>query len=230
MSHNHEEKQYLHLLQEILSEGSIKGDRTGTGTRSLFGREMRFKLNEGQLPLFTTKFTPFKAVVHELLWYLMGTNDVGYLRDNNVKIWDQWASDDSVGPLYGSQWRRWGWGEKDQIAEVIHLLKTKPDSRRIVVSAWNVDDLPDETVSPQQNVEDGRMALAPCHAFFQFYTAELTAQQRWRWADFLHHDKVTHLYKADESKMHRELDMLGIPRRGLSCKLTQRKLHCAFIA
>ena len=168
-------KQYLDLLSHVLEFGTRKDDRTGTGTLSVFGHQMRFNLEEG-LPLVTTKKVHYKSIIHELLWLLSGSTNVSYLQENGVRIWNEWAdADGSLGPIYGKQWRAWHTpsGETiDQISAVIEQIKTNPDSRRIIVSAWNPADLPDETRSPQENVLSGQMALAPCHAFFQFYVAK----------------------------------------------------------
>jgi thymidylate synthase len=166
---------YLDLVQRILDEGVAKGDRTGTGTRSVFGHQMRFRLSDG-FPLVTTKKVHLKSVVAELLWFIAGDTNTTYLRDNGVTIWDEWADDQGeLGPIYGYQWRSWPAPDGrhiDQLAQVVEQLKANPDSRRHIVSAWNVADL-DE------------MALAPCHAFFQFYVAEgkLSCQLYQRSAD-----------------------------------------------
>jgi thymidylate synthase len=168
-------KQYLELLDLILQEGTLKGDRTGSGTLSIFGHQMRFKLAAG-FPLVTTKKIHFKSIIHELLWFLKGETNIAYLRDHKVNIWNEWADDSGeLGPIYGYQWRSWPAPDGkhiDQIQQVIKQLKQTPNSRRMIVSAWNVTDLPDESISPQQNVANGKMALAPCHAFFQFYVAD----------------------------------------------------------
>ncbi len=167
-------RQYLALIDKILREGTLKGDRTGSGTLSIFGHQMRFNLQEG-FPLITTKKIHLKSIIYELLWFLKGQTNLAYLHEHNVSIWDEWAdSCGELGPVYGRQWRSWPTPDGrhiDQIQQVITQLKTNPNSRRIIVSAWNVADLPDETISPQQNVAQGNMALAPCHAFFQFYVA-----------------------------------------------------------
>lgn len=167
-------KQYLDLLTHILESGTDKGDRTGTGTRSVFGYQMRFNLQDG-FPLVTTKKLHIRSIVHELLWFLTGDTNIKYLKDNGVRIWDEWATESGdLGPLYGKQWVAWQKpnGETiNQIAEVVETLKNNPNSRRMIVTAWNPADLPDESLSPQQNVENGQMALATCHAFFQFYVA-----------------------------------------------------------
>jgi len=168
-------KQYLQLLDLILKEGTVKGDRTGSGTLSIFGHQMRFALADG-FPLVTTKKIHAKSIIHELLWFLKGETNIAYLRENNVNIWNEWADwQGELGPIYGCQWRSWPTPNGiaiDQIQQVIHQLKQTPNSRRMIVSAWNVADLPDESISPQDNVAMGKMALAPCHAFFQFYVAE----------------------------------------------------------
>ncbi len=181
-------KQYLDLLRHVRDQGAFKGDRTGTGTHSVFGYQMRFDLNEG-LPLVTTKRIHFKSVAYELLWFLRGETNTGYLKEHGVSIWDEWADEDGeLGPVYGYQWRSWPAPDGrriDQIAQVIEQIRDTPDSRRIIVSAWNPADLPDERISPQANVAQGRMALAPCHAFFQFYVSEgrLSCQLYQRSAD-----------------------------------------------
>ena len=168
-------QQYLDLLRDIQANGTQKGDRTGTGTISVFGRQMRFDLSQG-FPLLTTKRIHLKSVVHELLWFLRGDTNVQYLRDNGVSIWDEWADEKGdLGPVYGYQWRNWPTPDGrhiDQIANVVTQIRNNPNSRRILLTAMNIADFPDETVSPQQNVKDGKMALAPCHAFFQFYVAD----------------------------------------------------------
>jgi thymidylate synthase len=168
-------KQYLQLLDKILQEGTLKGDRTGSGTLSIFGHQMRFSLADG-FPLITTKKIHTKSIIHELLWFLNGETNIAYLRDNKVSIWDEWADErGGLGPIYGYQWRSWPTPDGqhiDQIQQVITQLKQTPNSRRMIVSAWNVNDLPDESISPQRNVANGKMALAPCHAFFQFYVAD----------------------------------------------------------
>jgi thymidylate synthase len=166
---------YEDLLRDVLENGAIKSDRTGTGTRSVFGRQLRFDLSEG-FPLVTTKRVHFKSIAYELLWFLRGDSNVGWLRDNGVTIWDEWAdASGELGPVYGVQWRSWPTpnGEQiDQISSVIEAIRTDPDSRRHIVTAWNPADIP-------------RMALAPCHAFFQFYVADgkLSCQLYQRSAD-----------------------------------------------
>ena len=181
-------KQYLDLMQRVLDQGVRKEDRTGTGTLSVFGHQMRFDLGAG-FPLVTTKKLHLRSIIHELLWFLRGDTNVAYLRDNGVSIWDEWADDNGdLGPIYGYQWRSWPTADGrhiDQISQVIEQIRTTPNSRRIIVSAWNPADLPDESISPQANVAAGRMALAPCHAFFQFYVCDgrLSCQLYQRSAD-----------------------------------------------
>jgi len=167
-------KQYLDLLQNILDHGVERGDRTGTGTRSLFGAQLRFDLSQG-FPLVTTRKVFFKGVIHELLWFLAGDTNIKYLTGHHVHIWDAWADEKGdLGPVYGAQWRAWPApdGRKiDQISQLIRQLRSKPESRRHIVTAWNPAVLPDETKSPQDNVRAGCAALASCHALFQFYVA-----------------------------------------------------------
>lgn len=157
-------KQYLHLMKKVLNEGTEKEDRTGTGTVSIFGHQMRFNLKEG-FPLVTTKKCHLRSIIHELLWFLKGDTNIAYLRENQVSIWDEWADKTgSLGPIYGKQWRAWGTPDGhqvDQLSQTLELLKNNPDSRRMIVSAWNVGEL-------------DKMALAPCHAFFQFYVVKKT--------------------------------------------------------
>ena len=155
-------KQYLDLMQHVLDNGTIKNDRTGTGTKSVFGYQMRFNLENG-FPMLTTKKLHLKSIIYELLWFLKGDTNVKYLQENGVRIWNEWADENGdLGHIYGYQWRSWpdyNGGHTDQISEVIETLKSNPDSRRIIVSSWNVGDIP-------------MMALPPCHAFFQFYVAD----------------------------------------------------------
>jgi len=168
-------KQYHDLLNHVLQYGNVKTDRTGTGTTSVFGYQMRYDLNEG-FPLLTTKKVHLKSIIHELLWFLQGSTNIKYLKDNDVKIWDEWADENGdLGPVYGYQWRNWPKPDGthiDQIAQVVNAIKKTPDSRRLIVSAWNVADV-------------DQMKLPPCHAFFQFYVADgrLSCQLYQRSAD-----------------------------------------------
>lgn len=209
-------KQYLDLVNDILDNGNVRDDRTKVGTISVFGRQLRFNLSEG-FPMVTTKRVFIRGIIEELLWFIRGETNIQSLLDNKVHIWDDWATEKGdIGPLYGAQWR--GWKGKpmsshhsgiirerhDQIADLIDGLKSKPFSRRHIVSAWNVEYLPDETISPQENALLGKMALAPCHCFFQFYVEEVF---------------------NDGSIV---LDMrTGKPRRKLSCQLYQRSMDVA---
>lgn len=240
-------KQYLALMQDILDNGVVKKDRTGVGTLSVFGRQLRFDLKEG-FPLVTTKKVHLKSIIHELLWFLNGDTNVKYLQENGVRIWNEWANaEGELGPVYGKQWREWrdckvvechdvrrtqqlmqrGYKyignmkedgttylvyEKahDQISKVIQQLREDPDSRRIIVSAWNVGDLDD-------------MALNPCHNYFQFYTTEMTLLERLDWYEanepekFANAPLINHEDIDNEERLHETLDREGIPRRKLSC-------------
>lgn len=240
-------KQYLALMQDILDNGVVKKDRTGVGTFSVFGRQLRFDLKEG-FPLVTTKKVHLKSIIHELLWFLNGDTNVKYLQENGVKIWNAWSDEEgNLGPVYGKQWREWrdckvvechdvrrtqqlmqrGYKyignmkedgttylvyEKahDQISKVIQQLREDPDSRRIIVSAWNVGDLDD-------------MALNPCHNYFQFYTTEMTLLERLDWYEVNEPEKfasaplINHEDIDDEERLHEILDREDIPRRKLSC-------------
>ena len=202
-------KQYRDIIHTILAEGVNKGDRTGTGTRSIFGYQTRFDLKQG-FPLVTAKYTPFHTIAKELFWLLSGSTNIQSLLDQDVHIWDEWADENGeLGPVYGKQWRSWYTDKHcgsyiDQIQGVIDRLKDNPDDRRLIVSAWNVSDI-------------DAMALPPCHLLFQFWTRELTLQ--WR----------THLARLQgiiisgtEKNMHKYLDKEGIPQRALSCQLYQR--------
>ena len=178
-------KQYHELLQHIKDHGVQKGDRTGTGTLSVFGYQMRFDLAEG-FPMVTTKKLHLKSIIYELLWFLKGDTNIAYLQENGVRIWNDWADQHGdLGPVYGHQWRNWNSEEIDQITELIQTLKTNPNSRRMLVSAWNPSVLPDTQQSFADNVAQGKAALPPCHAFFQFYVADgrLSCQLYQRSAD-----------------------------------------------
>lgn len=172
-------------MDYVLKHGHQKGDRTGTGTISVFGYQMRFDLSEG-FPMVTTKKLHLKSIVHELLWFLNGDTNIGYLQENGVRIWNEWADENgNLGPVYGHQWRNWNNDGIDQISELIDTLKKNPNSRRMLVSAWNPSVLPNTSLSFSENVADGKAALPPCHAFFQFYVAngELSCQLYQRSAD-----------------------------------------------
>jgi thymidylate synthase len=178
-------QQYHDLVKHVLENGNQKGDRTGTGTLSVFGYQMRFDLSEG-FPMVTTKKLHLKSIIHELLWFLKGDTNIQYLQENGVKIWDAWADENgNLGPVYGHQWRNWNSEEIDQITELIETLKTNPNSRRMLVSAWNPSVLPNTSVTFAENVANGKAALPPCHAFFQFYVADgkLSCQLYQRSAD-----------------------------------------------
>jgi thymidylate synthase len=165
-------KQYHDLLQHVIDNGVEKSDRTGTGTISVFGYQMRFNLEDG-FPVLTTKKLHLRSIIHELLWFLKGDTNIQYLKENRVSIWDEWADENGdLGPVYGAQWRNWNNEGIDQISEVIELIKYNPDSRRMLVAAWNPGVLPLEGKSFSQNVAEGKAALPPCHAFFQFYVAD----------------------------------------------------------
>ena len=178
-------KIYQDLLRHILANGYSKDDRTGTGTTSVFGYQMRFDLNEG-FPLVTTKKIHLKSVIYELLWFLKGDTNIGYLNEHGVRIWNEWADPNGdLGPVYGAQWRNWNGEAIDQLKVVVDTLKHNPESRRIIVSAWNPSVLPDTRKSFAENVANGKAALPPCHALFQFYVAEgkLSCQLYQRSAD-----------------------------------------------
>lgn len=231
-------KQYLDSMELILNSGHPKADRTGTGTLSLFGLQMRFNILREGFPLLTTKKLHTKSIFHELIWFLKGDTNTKYLNDNGVTIWDEWAdANGDLGPVYGEQWRSWPaarhigacYGDLggdtyvehiDQIGQIIQQLRTNPDDRRIIVSAWNVGDVQD-------------MALPPCHLLFQFYSHNLSLPDRMIWrmrsvgkhGDAVRHalfDDMTIRSQREREAMHLQLDGELIPRRGLSCQLYQR--------
>jgi thymidylate synthase len=224
-------KQYLDLMEYIRDHGRVKGDRTGTGTKSVFGTQMRFDLREG-FPLLTTKKMHLKSIIYELLWFLKGETNIKYLKENGVSIWDEWADENGdLGPIYGAQWRFWtdynkevivhkdnpctasgeeafvSYGTIDQISWVIDRLKTNPDCRRIIVSAWNVADIP-------------KMKLAPCHCLFQMWTCEMTTEERMEAA--YKRGFTVPGYAGEPPDPDSWLDMMDIPKRYLSCQLYQR--------
>ena len=178
-------KQYIDLLKHISDNGLEKKDRTGTGTVSVFGYQMRFNLQDG-FPLVTTKKLHLRSIIHELIWFINGETNIKYLKDNGGTIWDEWAdSKGDLGPIYGHQWRNWNSDGVDQLKDVINSLKTNPSSRRMIVTAWNPNIIPDSKKSFSENVKDGKAALTPCHAFVQFYVADnkLSCQMYQRSAD-----------------------------------------------
>ena len=178
-------QQYLDLLKKIKSSENYKKDRTGTGTLSIFGYQMRFDLSKG-FPMVTTKKLHLKSIIYELLWFLKGDTNISYLKENGVRIWNEWADEKGdLGPIYGFQWRNWNNDGIDQIKGVINSLKTNPDSRRLLVTAWNPSVLPDNNYSFSENIQNGKAALPPCHAFFQFYVSnsKLSCQLYQRSAD-----------------------------------------------
>ncbi|WP_417502560.1 thymidylate synthase [Marinobacter sp.] len=181
-------KAYLDLMRDVVDNGYDKGDRTGVGTRSVFGRQIRFNLQDG-FPLVTTKKVHLRSIIYELLWFLKGSTDNNWLKERKVSIWNEWALENGdLGPIYGKQWRSWECPDGrvvDQISEVIDQIRNKPNSRRLIVSAWNPAELPDESIGPQENAEKGLMALAPCHCLFQFYVLDgkLSCQLYQRSAD-----------------------------------------------
>tara|TARA_R110002095_G_scaffold79787_2_gene68509 strand:+ start:15190 stop:16029 length:840 start_codon:yes stop_codon:yes gene_type:complete len=181
-------KAYLDLMRDVVDNGFDKGDRTGVGTRSVFGRQIRFNLQDG-FPLVTTKKVHLRSIIYELLWFLAGSTDNNWLKERKVSIWNEWALENGdLGPIYGKQWRSWQCPDGrvvDQISDVIDQIRNKPNSRRLIVSAWNPAELPDESVGPQDNAREGRMALAPCHCLFQFYVLDgkLSCQLYQRSAD-----------------------------------------------
>ena len=178
-------RQYHDLVKHVLENGNEKGDRTGTGTKSVFGYQMRFDLNEG-FPLVTTKKLHLKSIIYELLWFIKGDTNINYLQENGVRIWNEWANESGdLGPVYGHQWRNWNSDEIDQLKEVIETLKENPNSRRMLISAWNPSVLPDTSMSFSENIANGKVALPPCHALFQFHVqdGELSCQLYQRSAD-----------------------------------------------
>ncbi|ETU79894.1 thymidylate synthase [Pseudomonas aeruginosa PS50] len=183
-------KMYHDLLADVLENGVEKGDRTGTGTLSVFGRQFRHNLEDG-FPLLTTKKLHFKSIINEMIWFLNGDTNTKWLKEHGVSIWDEWATEDGdLGPIYGKQWTAWPAQDGktiNQIDYVVHTLKTNPNSRRILFHGWNVEYLPDESVSPQENARNGKMALPPCHLLYQFYVAnnKLSAHLYIRSSDLL---------------------------------------------
>lgn len=247
-------RQYLQLMESVLSFGHEKKDRTGTGTLSMFGAQMRFDLTEG-FPLVTTKKVHLRSIIHELLWFLKGDTNIGYLKDNNVSIWDEWADEHGdLGPVYGKQWREWmdyrviGEDNAEQAAllkkagykffgsetgvalEEPDIWVRKTDQISKVIDQLRNDPDNRRIIVSAWNVgELDQMALAPCHSFFQFYTRELTLYERALAAkEKGTEDYYLNLNEKHQEQLHYEFDELAVPRRGLSCQLYQRKLSCAF--
>lgn len=233
-------EQYTALVRRIMNSGRDVPDRTGTGTRSIFGYQMRFDLTRG-FPLVTTKRTFWRGAFVEMLWMLRGDTNTGWLNQHGVHIWDEWANENGdLGPIYGHQWRSWGtdheipFGGVDQITDLLAGLRESPHSRRHVISAWNPTDLPDAERAPHEQPERGRMALPPCHCLAQFFVSELTIGER------LRHESRHNLggdwsreacgargwpdnsWHGIQGEVHAYLDTLGVPRRSLSCQLYQR--------
>lgn len=220
--------EYLGRLQAVDMLGKERLDRTGTGTKSVFSLTMDFDIRQ-DFPLLTSKKIHWPSVVHELLWFLKGDTNIKYLNDNGVKIWNEWANvNGDLGPVYGAMWRSWPTHDGlfiDQMAELIENLKAKPFSRRHVVSAWNPGLLPDEGISPEENVNIGLQALPPCHTLFQFYVEELTYAERLRLSGLYGMDWGNHTRVMTEETTNQEMAMMdeaGVPRLGLSCQLYQR--------
>lgn len=230
-------KQYLGLLRDVLHNGRMKGDRTGTGTRSVFGRQVRYDLQES-FPLLTTKRIHLPSVKHELFWFLRGDTNTRYLNDNGVKIWDAWSDENGdLGPVYGEMWRRWptttifdgneiegtqyirnGCIEHiDQISNVMDQIKTDPESRRLIVTGWNPSLLPDPSISPQENVAMGKQALPPCHTMFQFYCEKLSEYEQ---ISHFCEDKDENPYTLTDADI-KYIQTVG-PQYKLSCQLYQR--------
>jgi len=215
-------KQYLELGKKILETGRLKQNRTGIDTVGIFGAQMRFDLQDG-FPLLTTKKTIFKAMIAELLWFLEGSTDNNRLHDLGAKFWDQWSTEDGqLGPLYGAIWSNFN--GVNQISELIHNLKTNPFSRRHVVSAWKPDVLPDEKISPQENVKNGKACLAACHCLFQFFVEELNFEERAvQLFKRMSPEAVDYINQSQNDEVIEEmLRANDIPKYKLSCQLYQR--------
>lgn len=225
--------QYLNLLQDVLENGRECSDRTGTGTIKVFSRQMRFDISDGTIPLLTTKKMHIPAIIHEILWYLSGNDSIAYLKENGVRIWNEWASkDDRLGPVYGVLWRKWPhiqWNDHtceyektfiDQLQNVINKLKTNPDDRRLLVSAWNPGFLPEDGKTFDENVKNGKQALPPCHYAFQFYSEPMTIKERIKWFTF-NYEKID-FGSLSTNEIVDILDSRNIPTRSISCMLNQR--------
>jgi thymidylate synthase len=210
-------KQYQNLLLNVMNNGRDKSDRTGTGTRSVFGTQTRYNLLN-ELPVVTTKKVALKAVIHELLWIISGSTNINYLKENNVNIWNEWATDEGeLGPVYGEMWRNFPSSNSfnvDQLENVIHELKINPNSRRLVVSSWNPDLLPDTHFTPSQNASMNKQALPPCHTMFQLMTTPMTIKERCEYANINYLEKTKSFSKY--------LDEKSVPKNYLSCQMYQR--------
>jgi len=232
--------QYLNLLSETLATGHSSDDRTGTGTTKVFGRMLRFDLSDGTIPLLTTKKMHLPAIIHEILWYLSGNGNIQYLLDNNVRIWKEWADENGdLGPVYGARWRHWPVyevcpdvsfgddplyvkGELDQITNLIERLRTKPDDRRLLVTAWDPSVVPDDGKTFSENVANGKQALPPCHYTFQFITRLLTLEER---VQLFENKWPEHrLWDYHVEQIATILDTHNIPKRSLSCIMHQRSV------
>lgn len=222
---NNYEYQYLDHMNNLLTLAQKKNDRTGTGTQSIFGHQIRHDLRKG-FPLLTTKKVFLKGVIHELLWFLNGDTNIKYLTDNGVHIWDGWATDKGeLGPVYGKMWREWGDKKNsvDQISNLIKDLKTNPNSRRHIVSAWDVSKLPDPSISPKDNAKKGLQALPPCHTLFQLNCEEIPLQERKHyWKEKVGANSVSYSEEADEGTVHAFLDERQVPKYYLDLQLYQR--------
>ena len=214
-------KQYLDTLQTLVDTATSKDDRTGTGTIAKFGHVMRFNLANG-FPLVTTKKIHVKSVIHELLWMLSGDTNIKYLKDNGVRIWNEWADENGdLGPVYGAQWRNWNGEGIDQIKNAMRELKDNPTSRRIIVNAWNPSVMPDNSKSFSENVANGKAALPPCHSFFQLYTEKLSFIER---LELLHDAGASTAETSDEFAIRAAFITKNIPVYRLSLMMTQRSV------
>lgn len=217
-------KQYLDLLKEIKEDGYFKGDRTGTGTQSIFGHQMKFDLRKG-FPMVTTKKLHLKSIIHELIWLISGDTNIKYLEENGVTIWREWSDDNGdLGNVYGKAWRDWVGDDGvsiDQLQGVLERIKNNPDCRRQIVSAWNPTWIPESGVSFEDNIKNGKGALPPCHAFFQFYTVEMTEQER---GDEFRKKHLDIIKKLDlrPSEIYSKMDELNFPTRYIDLQLYQR--------
>lgn len=212
-------KQYHDLLEKIINEGRSTGDRTRVGTKSIFGHQLRFNLQEG-LPIVTTKRIHLKSVIHELLWMLSGDTNIDYLQQNGVRIWNEWADENGdLGPIYGAQWRNWNNDDIDQIKDALETLRYDSTSRRIIVNSWNPSVLPDTTKSFDENVANGKAALPPCHSFFQFKAYDISFEERIRTFKQEHYSIWEDTKPSERQKI---MDELNLPTKTLHLQLYQR--------